>query len=71
MKDKDIAKKLGAIQVKVYCGHLGDACEEPLPPLEFRDQICLAEKAMKGKALSHGTSYATIFHYFFSCIPRG
>jgi hypothetical protein len=70
MRDKDIAKKLGIIKVKVCYGHLGDVSKQPIPSREPRDQICLAEKAMKGKALSHGTSYANAFLSFFSEVHR-
>ncbi|KAB5585798.1 hypothetical protein GE09DRAFT_1180965 [Coniochaeta sp. 2T2.1] len=55
--DSAAAVSLGTIRIEVWCGLEQGAC---LPPARTDKQakLSLAEKALKGKAVSHGTSLA-------------
>ncbi|KAI1646949.1 uncharacterized protein F4817DRAFT_120038 [Daldinia loculata] len=57
--DIKIAKHLGMIQVRVYrCIYLGDSTPSLGKPITS-DKLELAEKSLKGKAISHGTSFSS------------
>ncbi|KAI1469458.1 uncharacterized protein F4812DRAFT_470407 [Daldinia caldariorum] len=63
-KDVKIARHLGLIQVKVFrCIPLG-TYRKPTPRSDFQqsDKLELAEKSLKGKAISHGTSFSSGQH---------
>ena len=55
-KDAATAINLGTIRVVVWCClHLGDS--EPRLEVGEQAKLSIAEKALKGKAVSHGTLY--------------
>lgn len=59
-RDAKIVAKLGIIEVEVFLGTLSQETHYALPCRRSQDEaLTIAEKAMKGKELSHGTTYVT------------
>jgi hypothetical protein len=68
-QDREIAKSLGVIEVKVYRGiDQGTHAATARAAKNDQKSFELAEKSLKGKAISHGTSYALVL--YFKCVPR-
>ncbi|KAK8099879.1 hypothetical protein PG999_010253 [Apiospora kogelbergensis] len=57
LRDKDRAKNLGVIEVQVFRIILGEATKFGRRAPMRKENLELSEKALKGKAISHGASY--------------
>ncbi|KAI0138517.1 hypothetical protein F4776DRAFT_56427 [Hypoxylon sp. NC0597] len=62
-RDTKVAKDLGLIEIQVFrCIHLGNTPIRHRPSLRGTRELELAEKSLKGRAMSHGTSFSRTEH---------